>query len=76
MVEDNGCGIPKDKISEIIKPFVRVDKSRSRKTGGAGLGLALVQRIATLHQAKLIIESEYGKGTRVIVQFPEAAVCT
>jgi signal transduction histidine kinase len=71
-VEDNGCGIPKDKINEIIKPFVRVDKSRSRKTGGAGLGLALVQRIASLHQAKLIIESEFSKGTQVILQFPEA----
>lgn len=69
VVEDNGCGIPKDKINEIIKPFIRVDKSRSRKTGGAGLGLALVHRIASLHQATLLIESESGKGTAVILRF-------
>lgn len=68
-VKDNGCGIPKDKIKEVIKPFVRVDKSRSRKTGGAGLGLALVSSIAYMHQAKLTIESEPDKGTCVKLIF-------
>ncbi|BCJ95803.1 two-component sensor histidine kinase [Anaerocolumna cellulosilytica] len=68
-VTDNGCGIPKDKITEIIKPFVRVDKSRSRKTGGAGLGLALVSRIADLHKAEILIDSELGKGTTVRIIF-------
>jgi signal transduction histidine kinase len=68
-VRDNGCGIPRDKIEEVIKPFVRVDKSRSRKTGGAGLGLALVNSIAASHQATLVIESEVGNGTCVKLVF-------
>lgn len=68
-VTDNGYGIPKEKIDEVMKPFYRVDKSRSRKTGGAGLGLSICQSIAKLHSAELVIESEEGKGTSVKVVF-------
>jgi signal transduction histidine kinase len=68
-VSDNGCGIPKDKIDEVIKPFFRVDKSRSRKTGGAGLGLSICKSIADLHHAELSITSEPGKGTCIKVTF-------
>jgi len=69
-VSDNGFGIPKDKLDDIIKPFYRVDKSRSRKTGGIGLGLSICNNIARLHKAELIIESEEGKGTRARIIFP------
>lgn len=64
-VIDNGCGIPKEKIEDVMKPFFRVDKSRSRKTGGAGLGLAICKNIADLHHARLAISSEMNRGTSI-----------
>ena len=64
-VRDHGRGIPKDEIAKITEPFYMVDKSRSRAQNGAGLGLALCQRIAELHNTKLEYESEEGKGTTV-----------
>lgn len=70
-VTDNGIGIPKDKLEEVVKPFFRVDKSRSRKTGGAGLGLSICKDIVTLHQGELIIDSEFGKGTIVRILLPK-----
>lgn len=74
MVQDEGNGIPKEELSRITEAFYMVDKSRSRKEGGAGLGLALCQRILELHQAGWKIESEPGIGTKVTVLFgvPEA----
>lgn len=64
-VKDRGRGIPPEAIERITEPFYMVDKSRSRAEGGAGLGLALSQRIAELHNAKLHYESVVGKGTVV-----------
>ena len=68
-VTDTGEGIPADKINEVTKPFVRVDKSRSRKTGGAGLGLSICKNIALLHHADFIIESQPGRGTIIKIIF-------
>lgn len=68
-VTDQGCGIPDDKINDVIKPFFRVDKSRSRKTGGAGLGLSICKRIADLHHADFVINSTIGVGTSIKVIF-------
>jgi signal transduction histidine kinase len=68
-VVDNGCGIPKDKLEDVMKPFFRVDKSRSRKTGGAGLGLSICKDIAILHNAELVISSTVGSGTSIKVIF-------
>lgn len=70
-VRDNGIGIPKDKLEDIVKPFFRVDKSRSRKTGGAGLGLWICKDIAALLHGELIIESELEKGTIVKIILPQ-----
>lgn len=64
-VEDNGRGIAKENIEMITEPFYREDKSRSRRFGGAGLGLSLCKEIATLHGTQLHFESEKGKGTTV-----------
>ena len=66
-VRDHGRGIPKEELSKITEPFYMIDKSRSRAQNGAGLGLALCQRIAELHGTKLEYESEVGKGTTVRV---------
>ncbi|MBH1941434.1 HAMP domain-containing histidine kinase [Mobilitalea sibirica] len=68
-VSDNGIGIPEDKIDQVIKPFFRVDKSRSRKTGGAGLGLSICKNIADIHNAQLSIHSREGKGTTIRIKF-------
>lgn len=70
LVRDYGCGIPKKDLPNVTKAFYMADKSRSRSEGGSGLGLALAERIAGLHGARLSIESEEGKGTTVSVQFP------
>lgn len=69
IVQDNGIGIPKDKLEHITEPFYRVDKGRSREQGGNGLGLALCQRIVELHNGNMEIISEEGVGTTVIVKF-------
>lgn len=68
-VKDHGKGIPENEIGKITQPFYMVDKSRSRKAGGIGLGLALAEEIARLHGAELKFESEPGKGTTVKVVF-------
>ncbi len=62
-VADRGCGIPADELARITEPFYMVDKSRSKKHGGTGLGLALVKEIVSAHGATLDVESEAGKGS-------------
>jgi len=69
VVEDNGIGIPKEHQERVFERFYRVDKSRSKATGGTGLGLAIVKHIVAIHEAEIILESEVGKGTRIIVRF-------
>ena len=70
-VEDHGRGIPKEEIERITQPFYMVDRSRSKKTGGSGLGLALVERIVQAHSAKLTVSSTLGEGTTVRIIFPD-----
>ena len=66
-VVDNGRGMEKSELTKITEAFYRVDKSRSRKQGGAGLGLALCKQIVELHNGTISFFSEPGKGTRVTV---------
>lgn len=68
-VQDFGHGIPAGEQQNILEPFYMVDKSRSRQYGGAGLGLALTAVIVRKHHMSLGIESEEGKGTKIILQF-------
>ena len=68
-VKDAGCGIDRKDLERITAPFYRVDKSRSRQHGGVGLGLSIVSQIASLHGAKVEIESEPGAGTAVKIKF-------
>ena len=70
-VTDEGCGIPQEEIKNLTEPFYMVDKSRSRKSGGAGLGLSIVKQIVQLHGADMEIESEVGKGTQIHLRFSE-----
>lgn len=65
---DQGRGIPLNEIPKVTEAFYMVDKARSRKEGGAGLGLYLCRRIVKLHQGRLEIESREGEGTTVTVR--------
>jgi signal transduction histidine kinase len=69
-VEDTGIGIPAEYLGRVGAPFVQVDNSHTRRHAGTGLGLALSRSLAELHGGTLGIESEPGKGTRVIVRLP------
>ena len=66
-ISDTGCGMPKDEISKITEAFYRIDKSRSRKQGGVGLGLAICKEIVRIHQGEMRFISQQGKGTTVII---------
>ena len=69
-VSDTGCGIPKEYQRSIFQPFFRVDKSRSREYGGAGLGLSLVWEIADLHGGSVWVDESSDKGTTIAVELP------
>ena len=69
-VSDTGCGIPEEYRQSIFQPFFRVDKSRSREYGGAGLGLSLVWEIADLHGGSVWVEESSEKGTTIAVELP------
>ncbi len=68
-VSDTGCGIPKEYRESIFQPFFRVDKSRSREHGGAGLGLSLVWEIVSLHSGEIYAEESSENGTTMTVKF-------
>ena len=68
-VTDTGEGIPEEALGRVFDRFYRVDSSRSRATGGHGLGLSIALRIATLHDAELTAESRPGEGSRFTVRF-------
>ena len=70
-VRDWGKGIPPEEIPKITEAFYMIDKSRSRKAGGIGLGLALCRQIAELHHGHLEIESWLDDGTSISVVFSE-----
>ena len=71
-VLDNGRGMPEEALRHLTEAFYRVDKSRSRAQGGAGLGLTLCSRILELHRGTINFASREGKGTCVTVSLPSA----
>jgi len=71
-VVDMGKGIPKEHISRVTEDFYMVDKSRSRSTGGTGIGLSLVKKILEFHNSSIHIKSKEGEGTIVYFDLKEA----
>jgi heavy metal sensor kinase len=69
-IRDRGIGIPEESLPLIFDRFYVVDKSRSKETGGAGLGLSIVKWIVEYHNAEIKVDSHIGKGTNILVTFP------
>lgn len=70
-VIDNGIGISEENISHIFDRFYRVDESRNKATGGAGLGLSIAKQIVDFHNGKISIESKLEQGTKVSIYIPK-----
>jgi len=73
-VSDTGAGIPAEALPRVFDRFFRVDPSRSKSSGGSGMGLAIVQSIMTLHGGRAEIASRLGRGTRVTLRMPALAM--
>ena len=69
-VQDTGMGIPAESVDHIFERFYRVDKARSRKSGGSGLGLSIVHDIVKRNNGRIYVESTVGQGTTFTVVFP------
>jgi len=73
LIKDDGRGIPEEDLSQIFEPFYRVDRSRSRRSGGYGLGLSLCKRIMEAHGGCIDIATNETRGITVILTFPANA---
>ncbi len=70
IIQDSGTGIPSQELPFVFEPFYRVDKSRTKETGGYGLGLSLSRRIAEAHGGTLVLENVDGMGVRAVLEIP------
>ena len=69
-VDDDGPGIPEAEIDKVVTPYYRLEASRSRQTGGHGLGLAIARGVALSHGGELILENRAGGGLRAMLRLP------
>ena len=72
-VRDDGPGIPEEDISHLFERFYRVDKSRSKKTGGMGIGLAITKAIVKMHGGEISAENQNGQGAVFTINLPYQA---
>jgi signal transduction histidine kinase len=72
-VRDDGPGIPQADLPNLFEPFYRVDRSRSRKTGGYGLGLSICKRIMEAHGGSIVVTNNPGRGACFVLTFPTLA---
>lgn len=71
-VEDNGTGVPQEELPNLFERFYRVDKSRSKKTGGMGIGLSITKAIVEMHGGRIYARNREGGGARFIMILPDA----
>ncbi|NVK54518.1 MAG: phosphate regulon sensor histidine kinase PhoR [Alteromonadaceae bacterium] len=76
LVKDNGDGIEQQHLSRLTERFYRVDKARSRKTGGSGLGLSIVKHVLNHHNSKLQINSRVGEGSEFFFEVGDAMIAS
>ncbi len=72
IVRDDGPGIPEEDLASLFEPFFRVDRSRSRKTGGYGLGLSICKRVVEAHGGTIAAENVAGRGATFRLSLPKA----
>lgn len=72
-VSDDGPGIPTEDTASLFEPFFRVDRSRSKKTGGYGLGLSICKRIMEAHGGDIAVQNNPGRGVAFVLTFPRSA---
>ena len=72
VVSDDGPGVPAADRERIFQRFVRLDEARDRRTGGVGLGLAIVRDLVTTHGGTMNLADRNGSGTRFVVRLPAA----
>jgi signal transduction histidine kinase len=70
-IQDHGIGIPSEDLPHVLEPFYRVDRSRTKSTGGYGLGLSLCREIMRAHDGEILLSSQKGRGTLVTLLFPK-----
>jgi two-component system, OmpR family, sensor histidine kinase CpxA len=75
-VRDHGPGVPDQEISNLFRPFYRLDAARERQTGGAGLGLAIAERAVRLHHGTITARNAEGGGLTVEIQLPASPVAS
>jgi signal transduction histidine kinase len=69
-VDDEGPGLPDTELEKVFEPFYRIESSRSRDTGGVGLGLAIVRQVARGHGGDVVLENRTGGGLRAVLWLP------
>lgn len=69
-IQDEGMGIPYDKLDKIFDRFYRADRARTRKFGGTGLGLAITKELVEAHHGKIWAQSKEGRGTTILFTLP------
>lgn len=74
LVSDRGPGIPENRLADVLHPFVRGEESRSRETGGIGLGLAITRKIVAAHGGTMVLRNRAGGGLEVELQLPSGPV--
>jgi signal transduction histidine kinase len=70
LIDDEGPGIPEEELSRVFDPFYRLEESRSRETGGVGLGLAITQSIVQAHRGDLVLSNRPTTGLRARIMLP------
>ena len=73
-IDDDGPGIPNEDLEQVFTPFYRGEESRSRDTGGVGLGLAVTRDIIKVHHGKITLSNLRPHGLRVVVEFKLSSV--
>ena len=69
-IDDDGPGIPEEELARVFQPFYRVESSRSRETGGVGLGLAIAKSLIERHRGTLTLSNRVGSGLRARIKLP------